>query len=77
MTTMLVEQGQERNETSGWRAAPASYPIRRMAVLGAGTMGARIAAQIANAGYPGVCCWTWFLRAQRGEMCWQRRLLIN
>jgi 3-hydroxyacyl-CoA dehydrogenase len=28
------------------------YPIRRIAVLGAGTMGSRIAAQIANAGFP-------------------------
>ena len=28
------------------------YPIRRIAVLGAGTMGARIAAHIANAGFP-------------------------
>ncbi|HWF65785.1 MAG TPA: 3-hydroxyacyl-CoA dehydrogenase NAD-binding domain-containing protein [Acidobacteriaceae bacterium] len=30
----------------------AKYPIRRVAVLGAGTMGARIAAHIANAGFP-------------------------
>ncbi len=29
-----------------------SFPIRRIAVLGAGTMGSRIAAQIANAGFP-------------------------
>ncbi|HEX4007540.1 MAG TPA: 3-hydroxyacyl-CoA dehydrogenase NAD-binding domain-containing protein [Acidobacteriaceae bacterium] len=28
------------------------YPIRRIAVLGAGTMGSRIAAHIANAGFP-------------------------
>lgn len=28
------------------------YPIRRVAVLGAGTMGSRIAAHIANAGFP-------------------------
>src|SRR5450755_2321026 len=27
-------------------------PLRRVAVLGAGTMGARIAAQFANAGFP-------------------------
>ncbi len=37
-------------------AAPApsttAYPIRRIAVLGAGTMGSRIAAHIANAGFP-------------------------
>jgi len=30
----------------------AGYPIRRVAVLGAGTMGSRIAAHVANAGYP-------------------------
>jgi len=29
----------------------AAYPIRRVAVLGAGTMGSRIAAHIANAGF--------------------------
>ncbi|MGA7522865.1 MAG: 3-hydroxyacyl-CoA dehydrogenase NAD-binding domain-containing protein [Acidobacteriaceae bacterium] len=33
-------------------SATAAYPIRRVAVLGAGTMGSRIAAQIANAGFP-------------------------
>lgn len=33
-------------------AAAAQYSIRRIAVLGAGTMGARIAAHIANAGFP-------------------------
>jgi 3-hydroxyacyl-CoA dehydrogenase len=37
-------------------AAPAqratSWPLRRMAVLGAGTMGSRIAAHLANAGFP-------------------------
>ena len=36
------------------RARAASYPIRRVAVLGAGTMGSRIAAHIANAGFPAV-----------------------
>jgi 3-hydroxyacyl-CoA dehydrogenase len=35
-----------------WQTASPSYPIRRVAVLGAGTMGARIAAHIANAGFP-------------------------
>lgn len=30
----------------------AAYPIRRIAVLGSGTMGSRIAAHIANAGFP-------------------------
>src|SRR5256885_8288116 len=29
-----------------------SIPIRKVAVLGAGTMGARIAAHVANAGFP-------------------------
>jgi 3-hydroxyacyl-CoA dehydrogenase len=33
-------------------AQAVSYPIRRVAVLGAGTMGSRIAAHIANAGFP-------------------------
>ncbi len=33
-------------------SADANYPIRRVAVLGAGTMGSRIAAHIANAGFP-------------------------
>jgi 3-hydroxyacyl-CoA dehydrogenase len=33
-------------------AAAAQYSIRRIAVLGAGTMGARIAAHVANAGFP-------------------------
>jgi 3-hydroxyacyl-CoA dehydrogenase len=35
-----------------WKTASATYPIRRIGVLGAGTMGARIAAHIANAGFP-------------------------
>ena len=33
-------------------SADGNDPIRRVAVLGAGTMGARIAAHIANAGFP-------------------------
>ncbi len=33
-------------------AQAVSYPIRRVAVLGAGTMGSRIAAHVANAGFP-------------------------
>lgn len=33
-------------------AAPRSWSIRRIAVLGAGTMGSRIAAHMANAGFP-------------------------
>src|SRR5579863_3808504 len=41
-----------------WRAAPLSgtlllmKPLRRVAVLGGGTMGSRIAAHFANAGFP-------------------------
>ncbi|MFP5229938.1 MAG: 3-hydroxyacyl-CoA dehydrogenase NAD-binding domain-containing protein [Acidobacteriota bacterium] len=41
---------EERASTEAGRAA--AYPIRRVAVLGAGTMGSRIAAQVANAGFP-------------------------
>ena len=37
--------------TAGSQSA-AAYPIRRVAVLGAGTMGSRIAAHFANAGFP-------------------------
>ena len=50
MTTMVAERQQE--QFSRWKPAAASYPIRRVAVLGAGTMGARIAAHVANAGFP-------------------------
>ncbi|MHB1795183.1 MAG: 3-hydroxyacyl-CoA dehydrogenase NAD-binding domain-containing protein [Acidobacteriaceae bacterium] len=32
--------------------AAANNPIQRVAVLGAGTMGSRIAAHVANAGFP-------------------------
>ncbi|MFZ0630286.1 MAG: 3-hydroxyacyl-CoA dehydrogenase family protein, partial [Acidobacteriaceae bacterium] len=40
-------------ETAAHSSSPTTaYPIRRVAVLGAGTMGSRIAAQIANAGFP-------------------------
>jgi 3-hydroxyacyl-CoA dehydrogenase len=46
-TTSLVESAAAaRNE------GPAAYPIRKIAVLGAGTMGSRIAAHVANAGFP-------------------------
>ena len=40
------------SETVASPSAAAQYPIRRIAVLGAGTMGSRIAAHIANAGFP-------------------------
>ena len=38
--------------SSKGRAGERVYDVRRVAVLGAGTMGARIAAHIANAGLP-------------------------
>ena len=40
--------------------------IRKVAVLGAGTMGARIAAHLANASVP-VCCSTSFPKSLRRE----------
>ncbi|MGB9145477.1 MAG: 3-hydroxyacyl-CoA dehydrogenase NAD-binding domain-containing protein [Acidobacteriaceae bacterium] len=46
MATVTVESAATSAPTS------AAYPIRRIAVLGAGTMGARIAAHVANAGFP-------------------------
>jgi 3-hydroxyacyl-CoA dehydrogenase len=54
MTAVTAEEtGQQAAEqSSGRKAAEATYPIRRVAVLGAGTMGARIAAHVANAGFP-------------------------
>lgn len=39
-------------ETAPAASAVAAWPIRRIAVLGAGTMGSRIAAHLANAGFP-------------------------
>ena len=42
-----------RDESVTWRwMSPRSHRIRSAAVLGAGTMGAQIAAHLANAGYP-------------------------
>ena len=38
--------------SNGVGTSPQAFPIRRVAVLGAGTMGARIAAHVANAGLP-------------------------
>jgi 3-hydroxyacyl-CoA dehydrogenase len=40
------------SESVASASAVAQFPIRRIAVLGAGTMGSRIAAHIANAGFP-------------------------
>lgn len=42
----------ESTRSATWQSAPLAYTIRRIAVLGAGTMGSRIAAHIANAGFP-------------------------
>jgi 3-hydroxyacyl-CoA dehydrogenase len=51
--TASVAEGQVQGQGSAnWKTAEASYAIRRVAVLGAGTMGARIAAHVANAGFP-------------------------
>ncbi len=52
MTASVAEQQVQQSGAVGWRGSEASYPIRRVAVLGAGTMGARIAAHVANAGFP-------------------------
>src|ERR1700750_3403575 len=38
--------------TTGRHHSPMQNTIRKVAVLGAGTMGARIAAHVANAGFP-------------------------
>jgi 3-hydroxyacyl-CoA dehydrogenase len=53
MSSVAPEPAVHREDpTRLWKTAKASYAIRRVAVLGAGTMGARIAAHIANAGVP-------------------------
>ena len=39
-------------EPAGTPSQAVRFPVRRVAVLGAGTMGSRIAAHMANAGYP-------------------------
>ena len=52
MTVVAAEIQVSERQSANWRSAPTSYPIRRVAVLGAGTMGARIAAHVANAGFP-------------------------
>jgi 3-hydroxyacyl-CoA dehydrogenase len=50
LTTEPLLQDTVHSRTS--RSGPEKYSIRRVAVLGAGTMGARIAAHVANAGLP-------------------------
>ena len=52
MTVIAAENQTGKDTTTNWRSASPSYPVRRIAVLGAGTMGARIAAHVANAGLP-------------------------
>jgi 3-hydroxyacyl-CoA dehydrogenase len=53
MSSLAPEAAIDRQDaTRLWKTAKATYPIRRVAILGAGTMGARIAAHIANAGFP-------------------------
>jgi 3-hydroxyacyl-CoA dehydrogenase len=53
MSSLAPEAAVDRDDpTRLWKTAKASYAIRNVAVLGAGTMGARIAAHIANAGFP-------------------------
>jgi len=53
MAAVMAEGIQQRAEkTPGPQRNDSRYPIRLVAVLGAGTMGARIAAHVANAGFP-------------------------
>ena len=40
------------SQTAAWKSARPNRLIRKAAVLGAGTMGSRIAAHFANAGIP-------------------------
>jgi 3-hydroxyacyl-CoA dehydrogenase len=53
MASLITEQSaQESSTAQGSARSRSGYQIRTVAVLGAGTMGARIAAHIANAGLP-------------------------
>jgi len=53
MAAVMAEGIQQRAEKMpGPQRNDSRYPIRLVAVLGAGTMGARIAAHVANAGFP-------------------------
>lgn len=53
MSSLAPEAAVDREDpTRLWKSAKATYLIQRVAVLGAGTMGARIAAHMANAGFP-------------------------
>src|SRR5260370_21272888 len=52
-TTRSAEAGQSCPALAlPWDTLAVMKPLRRVAVLGAGTMGARIAAHFANAGFP-------------------------
>jgi 3-hydroxyacyl-CoA dehydrogenase len=52
MAAGTVDVALAQTKPAGTLSGEAGYAIRRVAVLGAGTMGARIAAHIANAGFP-------------------------
>ena len=52
MASLIHPAADEVLSNQSSRARPGRYQIRRVGVLGAGTMGARIAAHIANAGLP-------------------------
>ena len=52
MAAVIHPRADEVASSQNSRGGERHYPIRRVGVLGAGTMGARIAAHIANAGLP-------------------------
>jgi 3-hydroxyacyl-CoA dehydrogenase len=52
MASLVRPLHDEPASTAVFRMRPRRYEIRRVGVLGAGTMGARIAAHVANAGIP-------------------------
>jgi 3-hydroxyacyl-CoA dehydrogenase len=52
MASIQDEETVRRGVIASWKSAAPTYEIHRVAILGAGTMGARIAAHIANAGLP-------------------------
>ena len=52
MTSLVRPWAGESGSREEIRTRPRRYDIRRVGVLGAGTMGARIAAHVANAGIP-------------------------
>ncbi|MGC9293054.1 MAG: 3-hydroxyacyl-CoA dehydrogenase NAD-binding domain-containing protein [Acidobacteriaceae bacterium] len=52
MASIQDEEKVRSGVIASWKSAAPTYEIHRVAILGAGTMGARIAAHIANAGLP-------------------------